>query len=88
MNPRAKNVEYSGDFKFIITFTNEEVKEFDLKPYLKYPIYAPLKIVKFCKTAKIKYGTLVWNEEIDIDPDRLFIESKLLEPLGRAYNSH
>ncbi|MBA3674836.1 MAG: DUF2442 domain-containing protein [Chitinophagaceae bacterium] len=78
MNPRAKNVEYENPYKLIITFTNGEVKLFDLQPYLAYPVYEPLKNELLCSNAAVKYGTIVWNDEIDIDPDRLYLESKTL----------
>ena len=78
MNPRAKNVEYENPYKLIITFTNGEVKLFDLQPYLAYPVYEPLKDKLLCRNAEVKYGTIVWNDEIDIDPDRLYLESKTL----------
>ncbi len=78
MNPRAINVEYHSPFKLLVTFTNGEMKVFDLLPYLNFPVYQPLKNEQFCSKAKVQYGTIVWNEEIDIDPDRLFLESKEL----------
>lgn len=81
MNPRPKNVEYSSPHQLIISFEDGQVKQFDLKPYLHYPIYEDLQDESFCSKAVVKYGTVVWNEEIDFDPDRLFLESKkLVEP--------
>ncbi len=79
MNPRAKNVEYKKPYCLIITFSNGEVKIFDLNPYLDYPVYKALKDESICRRAKVKYGTIVWDEDTDIDPDRLYLESKLLE---------
>jgi hypothetical protein len=79
MNPRAKVVEYKDPYSLIITFSNNEVKVFDLKPYLNYPVYQILKDESICRNAKVKYGTIVWDDETDIDPDRLYLESKLLE---------
>lgn len=78
MNPRAKKVEYKHPYQLRITFTNEEVKVFDLSPYLKYPVYSKLQDESFCQKATIKYGTVVWNDEIDIDRDRLYLESENL----------
>lgn len=78
MNPRAVNVEYNSPYKLIITFSNGKVKEFDLLPYLHYPVYQPLRNELLCSKAAVQYGTVVWNEEIDIDPDRLFLESREL----------
>lgn len=78
MNPRVKEVKYESPFKLLITFVNMEVREFDLVPYLEYPVYLPLKDENFCREAKANFGTVVWNDEIDFDPDLLYLESKRL----------
>ena len=78
MNPRVIKVEYKSKHKLILTFENEEVKEFDFSNYLKYPIYFELEDESFCKKAKVFNGTVVWNNDTDFDPDRLYLESKTL----------
>ena len=75
MNPRAKNILYKSPYNLIVTFTNGEVKKFDLQPYLDYPIYQELKNESLCSKAVVENGTVMWNDEIDIDPDRLYLES-------------
>lgn len=75
MNPRAKNISYKSPYNLIVTFTNGEVKKFDLQPFLDYPIYQELKNESLCSKATVENGTVVWNDEIDIDPDRLYLES-------------
>lgn len=76
MNPRAKNVSYQSPYHLIITFTNGEIKKFNLQPYLNYPVYNDLKNESYCSKATVQNGTVVWSEEIDIDPDILYLESK------------
>lgn len=76
MNPRAKNILYKSPYNLIVTFTNGEVKKFDLQPYLNYPVYKELKDESYCSKAIVQNGTVVWDNEIDIDPDRLYLESK------------
>lgn len=78
MNPRATAVEYERPYKLIINFTNGEIKIFDLKPYLDYPVYDFLKDENHCRKATVKFGTVVWNDDTDIDPDRLYLESKII----------
>jgi hypothetical protein len=78
MNPRIKNVEYKSKHKLILTFVNEELKEFDLTPYLAFPIYESLKDESFCKKASVFNGTVIWDDTIDFDPDILYLESKTL----------
>ena len=81
MNPRVLTVEYKGDYQLLLTFTNKEVKQFDLSTYLNYPIYEPLKDEAFCKKVKADDGIIVWDEYIDFDPDMLYMESKPVSPL-------
>ncbi|MBD0295271.1 MAG: DUF2442 domain-containing protein [Flavisolibacter sp.] len=78
MNPRITSVQYRSPYKLILTFTTHEVKEFDLAPYLDYPIYQTLADESFCRKAKACMGTVVWNDEIDFDPDTLYLDSKIL----------
>ena len=75
MNPRAKNITYKSPYSLIVTFTNNEVKKFNLLPYLRYLVYEKLKNESFCRKVSIQNGTVVWNDEIDLDPDRLYLES-------------
>ncbi len=79
MNPRAKKVVYGNPYNLIVNFTNGEVKLLDLQPYLNYPIYETLQNESFCRKVKIENEIVFWNNEIDLDPDRLYLESKNLE---------
>jgi hypothetical protein len=79
MNPRVLKVKYIGDYQLLLTFTNNEVKRFDLLNYLHYPVYEPLKDEGFCKTVKAAGGTIQWNEYIDFDPDTLYLEGKSIQ---------
>jgi hypothetical protein len=77
MNPRAKEAFYESPYKLIVTFTNNEVREFDMQPYLQYPVYEHLQDEAIFKSVKVENGILVWVEDTDMDPDRLYLESKL-----------
>ena len=50
---------------------------FDVSPYLNYPVFEVLKDTSFFNTAHVLYGTVVWNSEIDFDPDTLYLEGTL-----------
>ncbi len=76
MNPRVLTVEYKADYKLLLTFTNKEVKLFDLLAYLNYPVYEPLKDEAFCKKVKAIDGVIQWNDYIDFSPDTVYLESK------------
>jgi hypothetical protein len=76
MNPRVTDVKYQHPYMLILEFANGEVKQFDLSNYLTYPVYEKLKEPAFCSLAKTFMGTVVWDDEIDFDPDTLYLESE------------
>ena len=78
MNPRLTRVEYNSKYKLLLTFSNGEIKEFDFSNYLQYPVYNDLNDESFCRKVKVINGTAAWNEDVDFDPDRLYLESKHL----------
>ena len=39
MNPRVSSVQYQSPYKLVLTFTSNEVKEFDFRSYLAFPVY-------------------------------------------------
>lgn len=78
MNPRVEKIKYKTPFKLLITFTNNDVREFDITPYLQYPVYQPLQNESFCSKVKVFNGTAIWDDVIDFDPDTLYLESKSL----------
>jgi hypothetical protein len=64
------------NFKIFVTFSNGKKGVFDMTPYLKYEAFLHLTKVENFKQVMVKYGTLTWNDEIDIAPDT--VESELL----------
>lgn len=78
MHPRVVKAVYESKFKLILTFENNEIKEFDFSSYLQYPVYQVLQDESFCNNVKVFNGTVVWNEFTDFDPDTLYLESKTL----------
>jgi len=75
MNPRVLTVEYKENYTLLIKFTNNELKQFDLKAYLHYPVYEELKDEKFCKKVTAIDGIVQWNNSIDLDPDLVCLKS-------------
>jgi hypothetical protein len=78
MNPRVTSVTYKSRYKLLITFENNELKEFNLSPYLHYPVFESLKDESFCSNVKVFNGTVIWDDVTDFDPDTLYLESKIL----------
>ncbi len=78
MFPDVTAVETLPDYCLLLTFENNERKQFDMKPYLHAPVFQTLNNVGFFKRARIDYGTVVWSDEIDIAPETLYDLSVLV----------
>ncbi|MBI5539937.1 MAG: DUF2442 domain-containing protein [Bacteroidia bacterium] len=76
MNPRVINVKPEQDFNLLITFSNGEVKSFDVKPYLGIGLFKELKDVSLFNSVKPFLGSIQWSNGIDLCPDTLYLESK------------
>ena len=66
------NVETLNEYKILITFEKGVRKIFDMKPYLKYPMYKPLENPSIFNMAHTNSETVVWNDDIDIAPETLY----------------
>ena len=73
MLPRVAEVEVIKDYSLIISFKNGERKKYDAKPLFKLPIYKNL--AKVFSLAKVENGTVVWPGDLDISPDKLYLQS-------------
>ena len=71
-----KSVMTMDDFKLLLEFNNKEKRVFDVKPLLEKSVFQPLKDkVLFDKVHIIYDYTIAWNDEIDMCPDSLYIDS-------------
>ena len=64
------------DFSLDLTFSDGKTKRFDAKPYLDYEVFRELKNLAYFKRIKIAFGTVQWENEQDISPETLYLESK------------
>lgn len=78
MNPRVKTVKVLEDYMLELTFDNGEHGVFSMKPYLEYPVYRPLKNYELFKKAQAVFGFVSWGGEIDMSPDNLYLESRII----------
>ena len=76
MNPRVINVKPEPNFTLLITFTNGEVKSFDVKPYLEIGIFKELHDLSIFNSVKPFLGSIQWANGVDLCPDTLYLESK------------
>lgn len=76
MRPRAVEVKPLENYMLKIKFSNGEVREFDLKPYLKYKAFEELKNMEMFNTVAISGLSVSWKNGADICPDELYLNSK------------
>jgi hypothetical protein len=72
MNPRVTQVVANDDYTLTITFTNSEVKLFDVKPFLDRGIFTDLKDLRLFRKVNAAMGTVYWPAGQDFCPDTLY----------------
>ncbi len=76
MTPDVIKVQASPDYSLVAEFETGEQRRFDMRPYLEYPAFAPLKEPGFFMRAHVEHGTVVWSEDIDLSPDTLYLRGQ------------
>ena len=71
----VKEVKYIDNYKLILTFENNEVKLFDMIPYLDKGIFQELKDENLFKAVKVSFDSIERPNEADIDPKTLYEDS-------------
>ena len=75
MNPRVSAVEPNSDYTLILTFTNGEVRTFDVKPYLDTGIFRELWNKSLFNSVRPFLGSIQWKNGQDFCPDTLYLDS-------------
>ena len=70
-NPRwvVKSVMPLENFRLLLTFEYGEKKIFDFKPYLKYPLNAPLRNENVFRKVFVRAGSIAWRDMLDFAPE-------------------
>ena len=79
MTPDVKQVKVLPDFRIEAVFEDGEARRFDLTPYLDYPVFSPLREKVLFARAHIEHGVVVWNDEIDLSPDTLYLRGERID---------
>lgn len=73
---KIRNVKPLDDFKLLVTFENNEIKEYDVKPLFdKWVVFKDLiSIDGLFKQVKVDTGGygISWNDEIDLSCNELY----------------
>jgi hypothetical protein len=75
MNPRVIDVKPADNYTVTVWFDNGEKGIFDVKPYLDYEVFQPLKEEKMFNTVRPFIGTIQWANEADLCPDTIYLDS-------------
>ncbi|KAF5090584.1 MULTISPECIES: DUF2442 domain-containing protein [Acetobacterium] len=70
------DVEPLNDYKLLLTFENGEKRIFDVSPYLDKGIFQELKNEEKFKTVRVRFDSIEWCNQADLDPEFLFEKSK------------
>ena len=76
MYPRVKDVQPTDNYKLLLTFTNNEVKIFDVEPYLEKGFFKQLKDKSYFKNVKPFMDSVQWQNGQDFCPDMLYLDSQ------------
>ena len=71
-------VQPDRNYMLHLTFENGEKRLFDMKPYLNNGIFADLKDIGLFNSVKVRFDTIEWDNEADMDPEFLYKESRRL----------
>ena len=70
---RVHSVEQREGFKVNIRFTDGSSREANLAPYLRGPIFEPIRNdPTLFGSLQVEEGTITWPNGADIDPDVLY----------------
>jgi len=78
MYPRIKDVKPQDDYTILLTFTNDELKVFDMKPYINKGFFKQLQDKNYFNTVKPFMDSIQWKNGQDLCPDTLYLDSQSL----------
>ncbi len=71
-------LEFRGGYVLRLWFEDSSVRDFDCGELLDEPIYKCLQSMSFFRQAQALYGSVRWNEDIDIAPEYLYEHGKII----------
>jgi hypothetical protein len=83
INPRVTQVQPNPDYTLRLTFTNGQVRQFDVGPYLDRGIFQELRDQSLFSTVKVCLGTVQWKNGQDFCPDTLYEQSEIVSSEGQ-----
>jgi hypothetical protein len=84
MNPRVSAVKPNPDYTITLTFTDGDVRSFDVRPYLNRGIFQELRAMSIFNSVKPCLGSVQWENGQDFCPDTLYLDSVPVADLVEA----
>ena len=79
MNLSVKSAVPLAGYKLKVTFLNDEVKEFDVTPYLAKGIFKELKNKDYFNQVRVSFGAVEWPNQQDLSNDTLYLLGSSVE---------
>ena len=80
LGPRVVAVVPNDDYTLTLTFTNGEVKQYDMKPLLDKGVFRELQNIGYFRCVRLDGGgSIQWPHEQDVCPDTLYEKSVAVE---------
>jgi hypothetical protein len=80
MHPDVVAVTPLAHFCLDVGFANGEKKRFDVRPFLHLPVFQRLHLAGYFDRAHVENGTVVWDEQLDLSPDTLYLQGVPVPP--------
>jgi len=64
-----------SDYQLELVFENQEIRLFDVKPYLDLGQFQQLKDPRLFNTVHVSFDTIEWANQLDLDPELLYQKS-------------
>jgi hypothetical protein len=75
MYPAVTSVKPLHDYRLLLRFSSGEEKVFDITPYLNMGKFAELQDISLFNTVTVKFDSIEWANQLDIDPEFLYANS-------------
>jgi hypothetical protein len=64
--------KYVDGYTVWLRFEDGTEGEADLSDLISHKLFAPLRDVRVFKRFRVAYGSIIWNEQLDIAPESLY----------------
>jgi hypothetical protein len=71
-------LEARDDYSLYIEFNDKTQVVYDASELVQEGVFQKLQNIKRFKSAKIAYGTVIWDDTLDLAPEAIYEDSQLL----------